>query len=121
MGAALSVILEEKMELGLAVPPPERIPVKSLGEKELLQQALDDRAERGRVEKMRLRTTNKKAPWNRLHNHDRRLQKVPPSRAAQRRTRGLVRLVPRHRDLHTHPPVEPIGSLLACGQIGSIR
>ncbi len=45
-GAALSLVLEEKMTLGLAAPPRERTPVESLSEEELVQRALDDRAER---------------------------------------------------------------------------
>ena len=39
VGAALSLILEEKTALGLAVPPPERVPIESLGEEELIARA----------------------------------------------------------------------------------
>lgn len=35
LGAALSLILEEKTAFGLAAPPPERVPVESLSEAEL--------------------------------------------------------------------------------------
>jgi hypothetical protein len=37
------LILEEKMALGLAAPPPERVPVESLSEKALIAQAVSDR------------------------------------------------------------------------------
>ncbi len=40
VGAAFSIVLEEKMALGLAAPPPERVPIESLGEEELVRQAL---------------------------------------------------------------------------------
>ena len=42
-GAAFSLLLEEKTALGLAAPPPERIPVESLGEEELIRRALAER------------------------------------------------------------------------------
>ncbi len=51
-GAAFSLILEEKMTLGLSAPPPERIPMESLCEEELFKQAMYDRAERAGKEKM---------------------------------------------------------------------
>lgn len=63
LGAALALILEEKMTLGLAAPPTERVPVESLGEEELVARALEDRRERARVERMRLRSTDPKTPW----------------------------------------------------------
>ena len=62
-GLAFSLVLEEKMALGLAAPPRERVPVESLGEKELIQQALGERAERARKEKMRLSSTDPERLW----------------------------------------------------------
>src|SRR5262245_5998671 len=41
VGAAFSLILDEKMALGLAAPPPERVPVESLSERELLKLAIE--------------------------------------------------------------------------------
>ena len=38
-GAALSLILEEKLSLGLSAPPPERVPMESLSEEALVNQA----------------------------------------------------------------------------------
>ena len=38
VGAAFSLILDEKMALGLAAPPPERVPVESLSEQELVEE-----------------------------------------------------------------------------------
>jgi hypothetical protein len=62
-GAALSLILEEKMALGLAAPPPERVPVESLSEAELIDQAIADRKERALKEKMRLVSINPHELW----------------------------------------------------------
>lgn len=63
IAAALSFILEEKQLLGLATPPPERVPVESLSEDELVAQALEQRAERAKEEKMRLQSSNPKTLW----------------------------------------------------------
>jgi len=52
-GAALALILEEKLALGLAAAPPEREAVASLGEEALIAQALAERQERARTEKIR--------------------------------------------------------------------
>ncbi len=63
LGAALSLILEEKLSLGLAAPPKERVPIESLSEAELLRQSLAERQERADSEKFRLRSDNSKQPW----------------------------------------------------------
>jgi len=63
IGAAFSLILEEKMELGLSAPPKDRVPVESLGEEELVQLALDERRERARTEKMTVRAADRSTPW----------------------------------------------------------
>jgi len=62
-GAAFSVILEEKMALGLAAPPRERIPVESLSDEELVTRALGDRKERASTEKMTLRSLDPGEIW----------------------------------------------------------
>ncbi len=43
VGAVLSLVLEEKTLLGLAAPPPERIPVGSMAESEIVERALAER------------------------------------------------------------------------------
>jgi len=63
VGTALSLILEEKMVLGLAAPPPERTPVESLGEKELVRRAIEERQERARTERMKVQSMNPKVLW----------------------------------------------------------
>jgi hypothetical protein len=63
MGAALSLILEEKTALGLAKPPVERIPVESLSEKELIARALEERQERAKTERMTIKSTQPKVLW----------------------------------------------------------
>src|SRR5207249_6037887 len=50
VGAAFSTILENKLALGLAAPPPERIPVESLSEDELIAADLKEREERAKNE-----------------------------------------------------------------------
>lgn len=62
-GAALALILEEKLALGLAAPPPERVPIESLDEEALVAQALADRRERARNEKMVLQSMDPKRLW----------------------------------------------------------
>jgi superfamily II DNA or RNA helicase len=62
-GAALSLILEEKLSLGLSAPPPERIPMESLSEEALVNQAVADRKERAQKEKMRLKSMNSRELW----------------------------------------------------------
>jgi SNF2 family DNA or RNA helicase len=62
-GAAFSLVLEEKTTLGLAAPPQERVPMESLSEQELVQQALAERGQRARKEKFRLQSSNPKKPW----------------------------------------------------------
>ncbi|MCI0359479.1 MAG: DEAD/DEAH box helicase [Planctomycetaceae bacterium] len=64
VGAALSLALEEKTALGLAAAPPEpRTPVESLSEDELVRRALDERAERAKTEKLKIKTSDADQPW----------------------------------------------------------
>jgi predicted nucleic acid-binding Zn finger protein len=62
-GAALSLILEEKLALGLSAPPPERVPMESLSEEALVSQAIADRREKAQTEKMRLKSFNPRELW----------------------------------------------------------
>ena len=63
IGAALSLILEEKLLLGLSAPPPEKVPIESLSEEEIVKRAIEERAERAQTEKMRLTSVNKNELW----------------------------------------------------------
>src|SRR5213593_3616294 len=63
VGAAFAFILDEKMTLGLAAPPPERVPVESLSEKELIRHAIDERRERARAERMTVKSADPGQPW----------------------------------------------------------
>ena len=63
VGAAVSLILEEKSALGLAVVPSEQVPAESLSEEELVVQALAERRERATEETYRLHSRNSKKPW----------------------------------------------------------
>jgi superfamily II DNA or RNA helicase len=62
-GAAFSLILEEKTALGLAAPPPEHEPVERLDDEALVAQALAEREERARTEKMRVLSMDPAKPW----------------------------------------------------------
>jgi len=62
-GAAFSLILEEKLALGLADAPPEREPVESRSEEALIAQARAEREERARTEKMRLSSLDPQEIW----------------------------------------------------------
>jgi hypothetical protein len=64
VGAMLSLILEEKTALGLAAPPTERQPAESLTEDELVHQAIEERKERARTERMRVTSTDPKRLWS---------------------------------------------------------
>lgn len=63
VGAAFSFILEEKLALGLSLPPPERSPVESLSEEELIRRAIEERRERAAAERMTLRSANPSELW----------------------------------------------------------
>ncbi len=63
VGAALSLILDEKLALGLAAPPKPRVPVESLDEEDLVARALADRSERAKNEKMKVQSADSKRPW----------------------------------------------------------
>jgi superfamily II DNA or RNA helicase len=63
VGAAFSLILEEKLSLGLSAPPPERVPIESLTDEELVKQAIEERAERARTEKMRVNPVDGNELW----------------------------------------------------------
>ncbi len=62
-GAALSLILEEKLALGLAAPPPVRVPVENLSGEELVQQAIAERRARASNEKMRFTSAAPHSLW----------------------------------------------------------
>lgn len=62
-GAALSLILEEKLALGLSAPPPESTPMQSLSEEALVAQALAERRQRACEEKMRLTSMDPGRLW----------------------------------------------------------
>ena len=65
VGAAFALILEEKMSLGLAAPPPERVPIESLSEQEVVRQALSQREQRAHSERMTVKVldTDADSPW----------------------------------------------------------
>src|SRR5439155_1347907 len=63
VGAAFSFILDEKMTLGLAAPPPERVPVESPSEQELIERAIEERRARARSERMIVKTAEPEQPW----------------------------------------------------------
>lgn len=62
-GAALSLILEEKLALGLSAPPPEREPAESLSDEALVKQAIEERRERAQKEKMTVSSMNPEELW----------------------------------------------------------
>jgi len=63
LGAALSLILEEKLSLGLSAPPPEKVPVESLPDEALVGLAIEERAERAKTEKMVLKAIGGNGVW----------------------------------------------------------
>lgn len=63
IGAAFSLILEDKLSLGLSAPPEERAVLESLSYGELINQALNEREERARTEKMTLESADPAKLW----------------------------------------------------------
>jgi hypothetical protein len=63
IGAAFSLVLEEKLALGLSAPPPDDVPLETLTEEQLVERALADRSERARKEKMSFSSLNGKGIW----------------------------------------------------------
>lgn len=63
VGAAFSVLLEQKVALGLAAAPTGSVPIETLNEHQLLERALQDRRDRARAEKMQLKANEKDNPW----------------------------------------------------------
>jgi superfamily II DNA or RNA helicase len=63
IGAAFSLILEEKLALGLAEKPQPRTPIESLAEGDLVARALAERAERAKTEKMTVQSADPARPW----------------------------------------------------------
>lgn len=63
VGGLLSYVLENKLALGLAAAPPERVAVDSLAEDDLVKVALQERTDRAKGERMRISATNHTTPW----------------------------------------------------------
>ena len=63
VGAAFSLVLEEKTALGLALAPEENQLNTTLSEEALIDQALQQRRERAATEKMRIKSQNPKQLW----------------------------------------------------------
>lgn len=63
LAAALGLVLEEKLALGLSAPPDPAEPIENLTEAELIQRALADREQRAEQEKMTLKSLSPDNPW----------------------------------------------------------
>jgi hypothetical protein len=61
VGALLSMVLEQKTDLGLAMPPPEV--ARPGDEEELVARALAEREERAKKERMKIRSSDPSTPW----------------------------------------------------------
>ena len=63
VGAVFSLILEEKLSLGLSKPPVERVPIESLTEEQLKAQAIADRQERAKKDKIKIKSSDETTPY----------------------------------------------------------
>lgn len=63
VGAAFSLILEEKTLLGLAKAPPEPLVASEITDEELVENAILERQERANTEKMRVKSLDNSAIW----------------------------------------------------------
>lgn len=61
VGGLLSIVLEQKTDLGLAAPPPDA--VCAADDHELLARELAERAARAKKERMKIRSSDPKTPW----------------------------------------------------------
>jgi len=61
--AAISLILEEKLALGLSAPPDENTPWELLKESELEERAIAERMKRATEEVMKIKPADKATPW----------------------------------------------------------
>jgi hypothetical protein len=93
VGAAFGLILDEKMALGLAAAPPERVPVESLREQELIERAIEERRERARAERMTVKPANPAQPWTDYAVSSTISGKTLPRRRTRPRTGRLLLFV----------------------------
>jgi len=63
VGAAFSVILEDKMSLGLSQMPSDELPLECLNEEQLVRRAIRERKSRALSEKMTLQSQDPSQPW----------------------------------------------------------
>ncbi len=61
VGGLLSILLEQKTDLGLAAPPPEV--ARAVDEDHLVAQALKERTERAKTERMKIHSSDPSTPW----------------------------------------------------------
>lgn len=61
VGGLLSILLEQKTDLGLATPPPDA--TRATDEEDLVAQALEERAKRAKTERMTVRSVDPSTPW----------------------------------------------------------
>jgi superfamily II DNA or RNA helicase/predicted nucleic acid-binding Zn finger protein len=64
IGAAFSLILEEKTPLGIAAPPPENNEPVELNESELIRRELLRRSDRAREERLRIKALDERKVWS---------------------------------------------------------
>lgn len=62
-GAAFALILEEKVALGLATEPGQRVPAERLSERALVERAIEERRARARTERMHVESSDQTRPW----------------------------------------------------------
>jgi hypothetical protein len=63
VGAAFSLILEDKYTLGLSEAPILDLPLEHLGEEQLVERAIAERAQRAETEKFRLKSADANKAW----------------------------------------------------------
>ncbi len=61
VGGLLSILLEQKTDLGLATPPPEV--ARAVKEEDVVAQALEERAKRAKTERLKVRSSDASTPW----------------------------------------------------------
>ncbi len=95
VGAAVSLVLEEKTALGLAAPPDENRPLELLSESELVERALARATGAGQEREVPHLVVRRRQTLDRLHGGQRPVGQDLSRGPAGRRAGAIVLLVPR--------------------------
>ena len=100
IGAAISLVLEEKSALGLTTEPPEQIKQIDLTEEELVARELMRRGDRARTERLKLKSVDPRKLWTDYVVTISGIGKILSRGPARMGARRVVLLVSRLQEKH---------------------